>query len=130
MDTITFARKVMSSLCHPLPGETVISFLRRYRKWTSPARWDYWQLILCIVRAEIRVLLKTPFWATFLSRAISGLLLVHVFVYADTGELALPVKKKVPKTNIVRGPPKRFIPIPDIEIGGCARNDSLIAPAI
>ncbi len=27
-------------------------------------------------------------------------------------------------------PPKGFIPIPDIEIGGCARNDSLIAPAI
>jgi hypothetical protein len=27
-------------------------------------------------------------------------------------------------------PPKRFIPLPDAEIGGCARNDSLIAPAI
>lgn len=28
------------------------------------------------------------------------------------------------------GPPKGFIPLPDAEIGGCARNDSLIAPAI
>jgi hypothetical protein len=27
-------------------------------------------------------------------------------------------------------PPKGFIPLPDAEIGGCARNDSLIAPAI
>jgi len=27
-------------------------------------------------------------------------------------------------------PPKSFIPLPDAEIGGCARNDSLIAPAI
>lgn len=26
--------------------------------------------------------------------------------------------------------PKGFIPLPDAEIGGCARNDSLIAPAI
>ena len=28
------------------------------------------------------------------------------------------------------GPPKGFVPLPDAEIGGCARNDSLIAPAI
>jgi len=27
-------------------------------------------------------------------------------------------------------PPKGFIPLPDAEIGGCARNDSLTAPAI
>jgi hypothetical protein len=27
-------------------------------------------------------------------------------------------------------PPKGFIPLPDAEIGGCARNDSSIAPAI
>jgi hypothetical protein len=27
-------------------------------------------------------------------------------------------------------PPKGFIPLPDAEIGGCARNDSLIASAI
>jgi hypothetical protein len=27
-------------------------------------------------------------------------------------------------------PPKGFIPLPDAEIGGCARNDSLLAPAI
>lgn len=29
-----------------------------------------------------------------------------------------------------RDPPKGFIPLPDAEIGGCARNDSLIVPAI
>ena len=29
-----------------------------------------------------------------------------------------------------KGPPKGFVPLPDAEIGGCARNDSLIAPAI
>jgi hypothetical protein len=27
-------------------------------------------------------------------------------------------------------PPKGFIPLPDVEIGGCARNDSLTAPAL
>jgi hypothetical protein len=29
-----------------------------------------------------------------------------------------------------RGSPEVFIPVPDIETGGCARNDSLVAPAI
>lgn len=29
-----------------------------------------------------------------------------------------------------KSPPKGFVPLPDIEIGGCARSDSLIAPAI
>jgi len=28
------------------------------------------------------------------------------------------------------GPPKGFVPLPDVEIGGCARNDSLIAPLV
>lgn len=28
------------------------------------------------------------------------------------------------------GPPKGFVPLPDAEIGGCARNDSLIAPLV
>ncbi|WP_373538019.1 hypothetical protein [Microcoleus sp.] len=120
----------MSLLCRPQPSDTVISFLRRYRRMTSPAQWQHWQQIFCVVRAEIRALLKTPLYATSLSCLVSGLSLVHVFVYADAGELALPVKKELPKTKITRGPPKRFIPIPDIEIGGCARNDSLIAPAI
>ncbi|MEG5164457.1 hypothetical protein QUB37_29210 [Microcoleus sp. AT3-A2] len=27
-------------------------------------------------------------------------------------------------------PPKIFVPLPDAEIGGCARNDSLIAPLV
>lgn len=28
------------------------------------------------------------------------------------------------------GPPKGFVPLPDAETGGCARNDSLIAPLV
>jgi hypothetical protein len=32
--------------------------------------------------------------------------------------------------ELCESPPKGFIPLPDAEIGGCARNDSSIAPAI
>jgi hypothetical protein len=39
----------------------------------------------------------------------------------------LPSLRAKPFCN---GPPKGFVPIPDAEIGGCARNDSLIAPVI
>jgi len=41
-------------------------------------------------------------------------------------KVELPSKLKKEAT----GPPKGFVPLPDIEIGGCARNDSLIAFAI
>ncbi|MEG4535395.1 hypothetical protein [Microcoleus sp. D2_18a_D3] len=41
-------------------------------------------------------------------------------------KVELPSKLKKEAT----GPPKGFVPLPDAEIGGCARNDSLIAPAI
>jgi hypothetical protein len=35
-----------------------------------------------------------------------------------------------PQPEPCESPPKGFIPLPDAEIGGCARNDSLTAPAI
>lgn len=34
---------------------------------------------------------------------------------------------RIPKPKYSHGPPKGFVPLPDAEIGGCARNDSLIA---
>lgn len=36
----------------------------------------------------------------------------------------------VSQPEACESPPKGFIPLPDAEIGGCARNDSSIAPAI
>ncbi|MEG4633314.1 hypothetical protein QUB56_27665, partial [Microcoleus sp. AR_TQ3_B6] len=41
-----------------------------------------------------------------------------------------PSKAEPPKYQCDRAGPKIFVPLPDAEIGGCARNDSLIAPAI
>jgi len=40
------------------------------------------------------------------------------------------VPSSQPQPQPDESPPKGFIPLPDAEIGGCARNDSLIAPAI
>ena len=41
---------------------------------------------------------------------------------------SLPSSQPQPQPD--ESPPKGFIPLPDAEIGGCARNDSLIASAI
>lgn len=41
---------------------------------------------------------------------------------------SVPSSQSPPQPD--ESPPKGFIPLPDAEIGGCARNDSLIAPAI
>ncbi|MEG4576467.1 hypothetical protein QUA56_27895 [Microcoleus sp. N3A4] len=35
-----------------------------------------------------------------------------------------------PPSEPHESPPKGFVPLPDAEIGGCARNDSLIAPLV
>jgi hypothetical protein len=35
-----------------------------------------------------------------------------------------------PETEPYESPPSGFIPVPGVEIGGCARNDNLTAPAI
>ncbi|MEG3960129.1 hypothetical protein [Microcoleus sp. herbarium2] len=40
------------------------------------------------------------------------------------------LKIEPPRYETARAPPRRFIPTPRIEIGGCARSDSLPAPAI
>jgi len=108
----------------------MISFLRRCREIMSPTKWKYWQSVCEIIKAQIVALLKTPIHTTSLEASVLGYLLIHLFTYANTEEIATCAKGELPKPEIIRGPPKGFVPLPDVEIGGCARNDSLIAPAI
>lgn len=96
----------------------------------SPTKWKYWQGICEVIKAQIRALLKTSIHLAPLVCLVLGFLLVHLFVYANVEEFATSAKRELQKSEIIRGPPKGFVPLPDIEIGGCARNDSLIAPAI
>jgi hypothetical protein len=58
---------------------------------------------------------------TFLS-PVSSVAEFRLFVWS--------VPSSQPQPQPDGSPPKGFIPLPDAEIGGCARNDSLIAPAI
>ena len=130
MDIMTFAKRISRLLCRPQEGDTIILFLRRCREMMSPTKWKYWQGICETIKAQIRALLKTPIHTTHLEALVLGYLLIHLFTYANAEELAASAKGELPKPEIIRGPPKGFVPLPDAEIGGCARNDSLIAPAI
>lgn len=123
MDILTFAKKIMRLACRPQEGDAMISFLRRCRENMSPTKWKYWQGICQLIKLEMYALLKTSFVTTTLQAFCLAYQLIHLFIYADAEEFAAP-EGELPKPKIARGPPKRFIPIPDIEIGGCARSDT------
>lgn len=107
----------------------MISFLRRRREMMSPNSWKYWQGICEVLKGQIQALLKAPLSTTYLEAEVLVHRLIHIFVCGSPNELVAPEREPA-KTESARDPPKRFIPIPDIETGGCARNDSLTAPVI
>ncbi|WP_228057570.1 hypothetical protein [Tychonema sp. LEGE 07203] len=108
----------------------MIDFLRRCREMMSPTKWKYWQGICQVIKGQLLALLRTPIHVAVLVALVWAHCLIHLFTYAEAEEFAMPNEEELPKPETARAPPKRFIPIPDAEIGGCARNDSLIAPAI
>lgn len=114
--------------CQPTEGDTIISFLSR-RRQSSLAKWDFWRLILRLVREQIRAVLKSSLKTPYLVAFVLILSLVHSFVYAPSDDYIATTKIDLPKPEVSRGPPKRFIPIPKSETGGCARSDSTV-PAI
>ena len=82
----------------------------------KPRFLEYWQQLCSLPKARIRAMSKSLF--RFQRRQ---------FVEKEN-----PVKPKAEPLSYERGrgPPKGFVSLPDAEIGGCARSDSLIAPAI
>ncbi|MEG3970971.1 hypothetical protein QUA00_25610 [Microcoleus sp. T2B6] len=104
-------------------GESLVEFGERSREW-NPRKMRFWKYICCTVRgqmlAEIRYLINKPE-----KTPETRLEFAKESVTVDT-DIQLPIRA----TD--RAPPSFsiFIPLPDAEIGGCARNDSLIAPLV
>lgn len=131
MEIITFAKRIvwLAGLAYrQKKGVKLVTFLRRYRE-LSPTKWKYWQSVCEMLRAQIRALLEAPINKAFLEAAVLVYKLIHFFAYANLGK-DTATESEFPKAESSRDPPKGFVPLPDTEIGGCARNDSLIAPAI
>lgn len=128
MDIKALAERMRVLVCQPAEGDTLISFLQRCRQ-SSLAKWDFWRLIVRLVREQIRAVLNSSLKTPYLVAFFLVLSLVHSFVYASSDDYTATTKIDLPKPEISRGPPKRFIPIPKTEIGGCARSDNTV-PAI
>ena len=128
MDIMAFAKRARFLVCQPVEGDTFATFCRRCREM-SLNKMSFWQAFCCLLKRQIRAALKSSLKVSFLVAFVCGVLLTYFFVYASPDKFTATAKADLPKPEISRGPPKRFVPLPDAEIGGCARSDSTV-PAI
>lgn len=129
MDIATFEKKLVASVNRRREGESYELFWLRQRE-CSPKRPIFWKIVIRTLRKFLIRVFSTSLdvcerMAIALSFSSKGII-ADAFISIDTSHL----KIELPRYEVSRDPPKRFVPIPDAEIGGCARNDSLIAPAI
>ncbi|MEG4415732.1 hypothetical protein Q5692_33685 [Microcoleus sp. C2C3] len=133
MDIMALAKELEKLLCLPSAGDKEFSLWRRREevlRQVSRNSWRFWKDVCRLIRGQIRVLLNSSFSTSLFAALLLEDLLVYAFVYAFLDNEVDPSKVKQSKPEVGRAPPKRFIPLPDAEIGGYARNDSLTAPAI
>ena len=106
----------------------LIRFLSRanqHRGWENvrklkPSFLEYWREVCEFFKKEILVKYK------FFVKVQASFAPLQLVKRLDIPKVESPLRIKKEGA----GPPKGFVPLPDVEIGGCTRNDSLIAPAI
>ena len=128
MDIATLKKKLESQVLRPREGESWEFVLERQRE-LKPTRTMFWRVL---IRTLARFLAKV--YSVSLS-ASESLALAIAFSLSEVlntfwvKPAEAPRKIELPRYECDRGPPEGFVPLPDAEIGGCARNDSLIALA-
>ncbi|MEG4799061.1 hypothetical protein QUB63_02310 [Microcoleus sp. ARI1-B5] len=110
-------------------GESLAEVWANQRK-CSFKNPEFWKVISWALRklvfASFGVKLSLAYtFADIVHRARTGTL---EEIFAKLAALAPNVEMLC--CELYRGSSKGFVPLPDVEVGGCARNDSLIAPAI
>jgi hypothetical protein len=129
MDIMAFVEAVRE-LCHnPWSGDTIFSRWGRCKE-ASQNSWKFWKKVLSFLKGQIHGLLNSSFRTNPLDALLLAYPLVSsVFVSTSSSSETSSSKVEVPRPEISRSPPKRFIPLPDVEIGGYARSDTS-SPAI
>jgi hypothetical protein len=127
MDIVALKKKLQAFAFRPTEGETWEFVWERQRELT-PLRTLFWSILIrTLKRFLVKVysvsLAVSEHWALILSFC-SGI----TFKNEWTEIPEIPSKVELPRYECDRAPPKIFVPLPDAEIGGCARNDSLIHP--
>lgn len=129
MDIAAFKERLVASVNRHRGGESLELFWLRQRE-CSLKRPSFWRILTRVLKKFLIRVFCTSLdvceqIAIALSFSSKGII-ADAFIFIDTS----PLKIELPRYEVGRGPSKRFVPLPDAEIGGCARNDSLIAPAI
>jgi hypothetical protein len=129
MDIEAFKTKLQAFVFRPTEGDSWEFVWERQRELT-PLRTLFWSIL---IRTLKRFLVKVYSVSLAVSEQLALILsfCLDITVKNEWTEIPeTPSKAEPPKYHCDRAEPKIFVPLPDAEIGGCARNDSLIAPAI
>jgi hypothetical protein len=129
MDIVALKKKLQAFVFRPVEGETGEFVWERQRE-LKPFRLMFWQVL---IRTLGRILVKVysvPLAASEHLALILSFCSDITFKNEWTEIPETPSKVELPRYECDRAPPKIFVPLPDAETGGCARNDSVTAPAI
>ncbi|MEG4853396.1 hypothetical protein QUB10_21225 [Microcoleus sp. B5-D4] len=129
MDIAALKKKLETFVFRPMEGDSWEFVWERQRE-LKPNRSMFWRILIRVLR---KFLLKvysfkravSEKFAIILSFSSSGIIEDGWAIFSQT-----PSRIEPSGNEGDRSLPKGFVPLPDAEIGGCARNDSLIAPVI
>jgi hypothetical protein len=128
MDIAALKKKLQAFVFRPIKDETWEFALERQRELT-PLRAMFWRVLMRTLR---RFLVKVYSISLATSEPLALILsfCLDITIKNEWTEISETLSKaELPKYQCDRAGPEIFVPLPDAEIGGCARNDSLIAPA-
>jgi len=129
MNIAGLKRKLENTVILPREGESWEFVLERQRE-LKPNCLLFWRvLIRTLSKFIVKVYSVSLSASETLALALAFGLRELAQIYWDL-PLETPPKIELPRYESDRGLPEIFTPLPDFETGGCARNDSLIAPAI
>jgi hypothetical protein len=129
MDIVEFKKKLQAFVFRPRECESWEFVWERQRELT-PLRTIFWRIL---IRTLSRFLVKVYSVPLAVSEHLALILSFcsDMAVKNEWTEIPeTPSKVELPRYECDRAPPKIFVPLPDAETGGCARNDSVTAPAI
>jgi len=129
MDIAALKKKLQAFVFRPREGESWEFALERQRELT-PLRVLFWRVL---IRTLSRFLVKVYSVPLAVSEHLTLILSLcsDITIKNEWTEIPeTPSKVELPRYECDQAPPKIFVPLPDAETGGCARNDSVTAPAI
>lgn len=129
MDIAAFKKKLVASVSRHRESESYELLWLRQREY-SPWRPIFWGILIRTLRKFLVKVFCTSLDVCEKIAIAMSFSWIGAIVLIFPRVEKTPLKIELPRYEVSRDPPKRFVPLPDAEIGGCARNDSLIAPAI